>query len=147
MKHEIDEFMFVHLFGVKIRYEETDVVTFDCFSTENDEIFRPHHHKAHKFFAQNPLDVVRLFDGNTDTNRIDRTFDENFFPFVATDEYRRQKELFARSHFDFGFVMPFDDLRREIVKAHGGVKGVPHGGQIGAQSRRHFTFNLIDVIL
>jgi len=41
--HEVHEFVFVHLLGVKIGDEERDLVALDRLAPQDYEIVRPHH--------------------------------------------------------------------------------------------------------
>jgi hypothetical protein len=47
-----------------------DVVSFNLFSSEDDEIFCSSHHESHKFVAQQLLDLVGLLDGDRHADRV-----------------------------------------------------------------------------
>lgn len=63
--------------------EKRDVVAWNGLSSQNNKVVGTLHHKVCEFVAKNTLDLIRLLDGNRQSDRIDRTFDENFLVFVA----------------------------------------------------------------
>jgi hypothetical protein len=90
--------MFVQLLRVKVGDEEADVVALkqrqlscrktnlNCFSTQHHEALSALHHEASKLVGENPFNVVRLFDLDAHTNRIDTRLNENPFVFVSADD-------------------------------------------------------------
>lgn len=69
--------MLEHLFGMKICDQKTNIVSllkiryFHGLSSENNEILGPHHHKSCELMTKYSLDFIRLFNLNTDPNRVD----------------------------------------------------------------------------
>ena len=65
---EIHQLVLVHLFSLYVRDEETDVVPFNGFTSQHQEVLSTQHHETHELVAQDLLDFVRLFHSDTDTN-------------------------------------------------------------------------------
>ena len=65
------------------------------FPPEHNEIFSSHHHKPHELVAQNLFNLISLFDGNTDTNRIDWSLNEHLFFFISGYHDWIQEQFFA----------------------------------------------------
>ena len=59
--------MLEHSLCVEVGDEEGDVIAFDGFPSQNDEVLGSHHHESHEFVAQDFLDFVGLFyrDGDS----------------------------------------------------------------------------------
>lgn len=89
MYDKIDQFVFVHLFGVEVRDQKTDVVAFDWFASQHHEIFRTHHHESGEFVAKNFLNFVGLFHGDANAHRIHAALDEYAFFFIARYDHWR----------------------------------------------------------
>ena len=54
---------------------QPDIVSFDLLSSENDKVLCSSHHETHEFVAQQLLNLVGLFDGYRDADRVDARFD------------------------------------------------------------------------
>lgn len=146
MYDEVDQFVFVHLFGVEICDQEADVVAFDGFASQHHEVFGSHHHETRELVAENFLDLVGLLHGDADPHRIHTALDEYAFLFVTRDDHGRQYELFAAAHFHLGLVVSFDDLRREIGQTHSRVQCVSNGRQIWFQCGRHLIYATVPIL-
>ena len=48
MNDKVDEFVSQHLFSVKIGDQKANIITFDLFTTQDDKVFCPTHHKPDK---------------------------------------------------------------------------------------------------
>jgi hypothetical protein len=53
---------------------------------QNNEPLRSHGHEPSKLLAQDPLDLIGLFDADGQPDRVDGRFDEDAFGFVTRDE-------------------------------------------------------------
>lgn len=131
MNDKINQLVLVHLFGMKVRYQETDIVSVHGFSSENDKVFGSHHHESGEFVTEDFLNFVRLFDRDANSHGIDARLDQYAFFLVARNDHGCQNELFTTFHFDLGLVMPLDYLRREILKAHCSSERMTDGRQVG----------------
>jgi hypothetical protein len=58
----------------------------DRLPPQNHEILRPHGHKPRKLLTQDPLNLIRLLDGDGYSDRVDGWFDEDAFGFVSGDD-------------------------------------------------------------
>ena len=74
MNDKVDEFVSQHLFSVKIGDQKANIITFDLFTTQDDKVFCPTHHKPGEFVAQQFFNLVCLLDGNGNTNAVDGRF-------------------------------------------------------------------------
>lgn len=69
---EVNQFVLIHLFCVKISYQETDVISVHRFPPQDDEILCPHHHETHELFTQDFLDLISLFNHYAHSYRVYR---------------------------------------------------------------------------
>lgn len=88
MNDKVDEFVSVHLLGVKIGDQETDIVPLDFFPPQDHKVFGSSHHEAHKLMAQKFLDLIGLLDGDGYPNRVDRWLDQNPFLLISRNNHR-----------------------------------------------------------
>jgi hypothetical protein len=58
----------------------------DRLPPQNHKILRPHGHKPRKLLTQDPLNLIRLLDGDGYSDRVDGWFDEDAFGFVSGDD-------------------------------------------------------------
>lgn len=72
---KINEFMFIHLFSVKVGDEKRDVVALNRFPSQDEEALGTHHHEAGELVTENLLNLIGLLDCDADTHRIHRCFD------------------------------------------------------------------------
>lgn len=116
LNDEIDELVLQHRLRVEVGDQERDVIslsthnkpTIKCVHNQylflillirvqyrthrnslppqNNEPLRSHGHEPSKFLAQDPLDLIGLFDTDGQPDRVDRGFDEDAFGFVTRDE-------------------------------------------------------------
>ena len=134
---KVDELVLEHGLRVKIGDEKADVVAFDRFSTQNDEILGAHHHKTHELVTKYLLDFVRLLNADADAKRVDGALDENALLFVSAHDDRREENLLIRSYFHLRLVVTLDDLRREVFEAHRRFETRSNRVQVRSQRRRH----------
>merc|ERR550534_1732450 len=62
MNDKVDKLVPQHLLGVKVSYEEADVIALNILPPQDDEVFRASHHEPHELVTEQLLHVVRLLD-------------------------------------------------------------------------------------
>ena len=67
LDNEINQLVLVHLLGMEVGDQEADVVAFDRFTPQHDEVLCSHHHEAHKLVTQDFLDFIGLLDADANT--------------------------------------------------------------------------------
>ena len=87
---------------------------------------------------QNPLNLIRLLDPNTDSYTIHARLDEDSLLGVAADGEGVEEHFRARGGFDFGDVVAFRGLGGEVGEGEGGGEGGADGGEVGAEGLGHF---------
>lgn len=120
------------------------------FSSENHESLCAHHHEPCKLVTQDLFNLICLFDGDAETDRIDRWLDEDTFGFVTGYDEGEKEDLggcpgssqhssflLANLHRScvhleysrrlyFGLVMAFHLLRCKVLQGQSGGEGGPH---------------------
>jgi hypothetical protein len=77
--------------------------------------------------SQNPLNIIRLLNLDTNPNGVDRRFNQNLFILIPGDMHWIQNNFRRRPAmrrgldrgalgFDFGDVVPFNDLAGEVFE-------------------------------
>ena len=79
--------------SVEVGNEEGNVVAFDGLSPQDNEVLGTHHHEPGELMTEDFFDLVGLFNGNTDSDRIHRCLDENALLLVTRDHYWIQDKL------------------------------------------------------
>lgn len=129
--------MFEHFFRVGIGDEETDVESLDGFSSKDDKGLGSAHQEPHELFDEDTLNLVRLFDAKTHTDRVDGRLDQTLLIFIPAHDERIQKGFIAQPSLDFGVVVSLDDLRGKVLKTQRGSQRAPHCTQIIFERIRH----------
>lgn len=55
----------------------------DWFPPQHDEALRPLHHESRELVTQDPLNLVRLLNLDTESNGVDRRLDEDTLVLVS----------------------------------------------------------------
>jgi len=110
MNDKVHQFMLVHLLGVEVGDEKTDVVALHWFPPQDEEVLCSHHHETHEFMAQNLLDLICLLDSDADSDRVDGALDQNLLLVVAADDHRLEEQLFTTPDFHLRLVVSLHHL-------------------------------------
>ena len=121
MNDKVDQFVPQHFFSMKIGNQETNVIAFNLFSPQNDEIFGTSHHESSEFVTKQLFNFICLFDCNWNSNTIDRRFNKNFFFVISGYGHRVEQEFWWLFDLNFRFVMAFNFLRWKIFQTHGSL--------------------------
>lgn len=69
-------------------------------SAEDDKALCALGQETRKLMGQDPLDLIRLLNGNAETQRVDRSLDQNTLLVVTADDHRVEKNFLGCSTID-----------------------------------------------
>ena len=67
------------------------------FPTQHNKVLGPHHHEASEFMTQNPLNVIRLFNLDGESEGIDGGLNQDLFILVAGNDNGLENDFLGRS--------------------------------------------------
>ena len=71
MDNKVNQFVPEHFFGMKIGNEETYIISFYFFPSQNHEIFSTSHHETSEFMAEQFFNFISLFNSNRHPNTVE----------------------------------------------------------------------------
>ena len=105
-----------HFLRVEVRDEEADVVALNLLPPEDDEVLCSPHHETHELVTQKFLDVVSLFDGDRNSNRVNAWLYQDPFLLVPGDDHGVEEELWRLLDLDLWLVVSLHLLTGEVLR-------------------------------
>lgn len=150
MDDEVDQLVLQHRLGVKIGDQERDIVAlerismmyhvcqvhsahFDRLPPQNKERLGALCQESCEFMDQNVLNLVGLLYPNADADTVDTWLDENLLVLVARDVQGVEQELGGAGGLDFGDIVSFGGLGREVGDGEGGGQRRAHALKVRPQ--------------
>ena len=85
---------------------------------------------------QNIFDLIGLLYPYADAHTVHRGLNEHALFLVSGNGQRIENELGRGSRFDFGDIVSFARLRREVGQRKGGGEGAANAGQVRSEGLR-----------
>ena len=119
--------------------EKADVVALNLLPPEDHEVLGPPHHEPHELVTQQLLDVVGLFDGDRNSDRVDAWLYQDPFLLVPGDNHWVEEELGRLLDLNLRLVVPLHLLTGEVLQTHGGLQRPLDTQQVGLQGVGHHS--------
>ena len=84
---EVEQLVLHHRLAVRVRDEERDVVSFYGLAAHHLKRLCAKREEVQELLRENFLEFVALLHLDADSQRVDGTFDEALFVFVAADDH------------------------------------------------------------
>ena len=132
-----------HLLCVEVCDEKADIVTLNLLPPQDYKVLGSPHHKTHELVTQKFLDVVSLFDGDRNSNRVNAWLYQDPFLLVPGDDHRVEEEHWRLLDLNLRLVVSLNLLAGEVLQTHGGLQGPLDTQQVGLQGVGHHSVIVI----
>ena len=114
----LDQLVLVHHLQMGVCDKERNVIAFDRFSTENNELLCTLAEKPSKLSSKDFFNFVCLLNAHRQSHRVDGGLDQDHFILISRNLDRFQQKLLALSNFNLRLIVSFNDLRGKVSEAH-----------------------------